>query len=98
MAPRSLLIDTDTDNADPSAPRLVTAVIALTDRQITVTGQTTPVPGLAVTPSVAGDPLRFTGGWRLTHAPSQDGWREHGEHWQCPACVTAHFTGRGTSC
>lgn len=33
-------------------------------------GETTTVPGLVITPEIAGQPARFSGRWRVTHQPS----------------------------
>ncbi|MEV6880197.1 hypothetical protein [Amycolatopsis sp. NPDC051128] len=49
---------------------LTPVTLALTMGMQTVAGEATPVPGLLLVPHVAGEPLRYTGNWRLVHAAS----------------------------
>ncbi|WP_103338747.1 hypothetical protein [Amycolatopsis sp. CA-126428] len=49
---------------------LTSVTLALTAGRQTVAGEATEVPGLLLSPHVAGDPLRYTGDWRLVHAAS----------------------------
>ncbi|MEV6832838.1 hypothetical protein [Amycolatopsis sp. NPDC051102] len=49
---------------------LTSLTLALTAGTLTVAGEATPVPGLLLAPHVAGEPLRYTGNWRLVHAGS----------------------------
>lgn len=54
----------------PPAERMVPVTLTVSEGTVPLVGQRTAVPGLLITPSVYLRPVRFSGGWSLTHQPS----------------------------
>ncbi|SEB48633.1 hypothetical protein SAMN04489727_2158 [Amycolatopsis tolypomycina] len=54
----------------PEQTTLTTVSLAMTVGTQPVAGETTAIPGVLLVPHVTGEPLRYTGNWRLVHAAS----------------------------